>query len=469
MKFGMRLFFGLLLIFPGVTPAQEVLTLDDCIELALQNRASIIAARGFEDLAKADQRAALGAFLPNVDAGYNYSETRSRDITSDVQVPDEFSQIRWDAEQFNPETGTWEPAQVEASRTISTKIEEIDLPDQDRTNKSLDFTARMSILDFSNVFDYMGARSSRAKARLDVIASEQDLILAVKTAYYAYLANVENVAVQDQAVERSEEQLKLINSKYELGSASKSDVLKQKVQSGNDKLAQLSARNGVTTSRAALAYTIGIDPRRNVEFSTDYTERQFKGSLEDAISYGLEHRPSVLSLQKDVDATRSYARARRAGYLPTLSGFASLAFTDGTRGDTVTFNFSDRSTTIGFQVNWNIFDGFFRERQITSARVAHNNAKALLADERNLTSSAIQTAFLDIEQLQQQKQVAEETVASAQEDMNITQEKYNLGAATILDLLVAQVSLRDAQVALIRVDFDLNAKVAELENAMGKM
>ena len=59
--------------------------------------------------------------------------------------------------------------------------------------------------------------------------------------------------------------------------------------------------------------------------------------------------------------------------------------------------------------------------------------------------------------------------AAAEEDLKITREKYNLGAATILDLLDAQVSLKTAQVALIQVDFDLNLAVAKLENAMGKV
>jgi outer membrane protein TolC len=71
--------------------------------------------------------------------------------------------------------------------------------------------------------------------------------------------------------------------------------------------------------------------------------------------------------------------------------------------------------------------------------------------------------------LKQQRTVAEETVASATEDIKITQEKYNLGAATILDLLDAQVSLKRAEVSLISVDFDLNRAIASLEKSMGKL
>ncbi|MEW5924771.1 MAG: TolC family protein, partial [Candidatus Zixiibacteriota bacterium] len=61
----------------------------------------------------------------------------------------------------------------------------------------------------------------------------------------------------------------------------------------------------------------------------------------------------------------------------------------------------------------------------------------------------------------------EENVAAAREDMSLIQEKYNLGAATILELLDAQVSLITAQNNKVEVDFDYNLSIARLENAMG--
>jgi outer membrane protein len=92
-----------------------------------------------------------------------------------------------------------------------------------------------------------------------------------------------------------------------------------------------------------------------------------------------------------------------------------------------------------------------------------------LSDTRNSTIATVKSSYMEIEQLKKQVEVSTENVAAAEEDFRITQEKYNLGAATILDLLTSQVSLKEAQVALIRVQFDLNLAVARLENAMGKM
>ena len=418
----------------GAFAQSGTLTLDDCIELALHMRGSVIAARGAESLAKANQRSALGAFLPRVSAGWDYYKSKQRDQTT----------------QFEG-------------------FDEVEVADQDGDGTNLTLSGSMDLVDFKNFFNFASARANRAAARLDVINSEQDLIYSVKLSYYAYLASVENVDVQEQAVARSEEQLKLITSRYDLGSASLSDVLKQKVQSGNDKLAFLRARNAVVTSRATLAYTIGLDPNSDANFSSEYKVSEITGTLDEVVEFGLTHEPGLLSYAKNVDAARHAVRSGYASYLPTLGGYARYNISDGSSGDTLLFNFSSKTTTYGLTASWSIFDGFNREAGFTSAKVRLNNSRAGLADTRNLVVQEIKTAYFEIEQQKEAKNVAGENVDAANEDLKITQEKYKLGAATILDLLDAQVSLKKAQVSLIQADFDMNLAIAQLENAMGKM
>ncbi|MFQ5499755.1 MAG: TolC family protein [Candidatus Zixiibacteriota bacterium] len=418
----------------------EQLTLDDCIELALKNRASIIAARGRETTAGMDKLNALGAFLPQVRASYSYNKGRQFGIDPPNRIFDDTGKV------------------------IGFSDEQDIGPD-----KRYSVDASISVFNLSNWLNYFGARASKKAAHLDVISSEQDLILAVKTSYYAYLASAQNVDVQQQAVDRSQEQLKLIQSKFDLGSAAKSDVLKQKVRLGNDKLEQLRATNAVITTRATLAWTIGVDPNTDMQFDTSYISREYSGGLDAAVNFGLEHEPGLLSARAELDASNLGVHSRLADYLPTVSVFGSYSDFSGTQAFPSVFDYSFKNRNFGFSVSLNIFDGFSRERNLSRARVTRNNAHALLADTRNQVSRDIKTAFYDIEQQREAMLVSQENVDAAQEDLNITQEKYNLGAATILDLLDAQVSLKQAQVSLIRVAFDLNLAIAQLEQAMGKM
>ncbi len=444
----------------GAVQAKE-LTLDDCIDLALKNRASIIRARGAESMAGAAKMSALGAFLPNIRGSYSYSKGKESNIdpANERGVGDPF--VKFDTVIVGADTA------IDAGYAYGS-YETVEEQDQG-PSKSLYARADMSVFNLANWFDLASANASRARAHLDVLASEQDLIYSVKVSYYGYLASEENLDVQEEAVKRADEQLKLIQSRYDLGSASLSDVLKQKVQFGNDRLALLRAQNGVTNSKADLAYTIGIDPRQEHEFATGYAVGGYDGTLDDAVDFGLTNNPGLLGQMKTVDEARHGVWSAKSGYLPTLSVYADYRKFNGTQAYPVSFDYSSNTRSYGFTVSWNIFDGFFRERSVTNAKISHNNARAALADTRNLTASRVKTAYLDIDQLKEQKTVSSENVAAAEEDLKITQEKYNLGAATILDLLDAQVSLKQAQVALIQVDFDLNLAIAKLENAMGKM
>ena len=425
------------------------MTLDDCIALALKNRASIISSRNAEELAAAGKRAAIGAFLPKIDASYRYTRNEISNIKPDEVIYD----------------------------SLGTPIDSVPVPDLKSTTKQWDIGGGISFTLPDAWFSYAAARYEHEAARLDVIASEQDLIYAVKQAFYLYLAAVQDVTVQEEAVKRSDEQLKLIQSKFELGSAAKSDVLKQKVQVGNDQLSLLQAKNSVTNANATLAYTIGLDPMQDHEFSKLYTVRQYDGTLTDAVQFGLTHQPALLSTEQSIKSANQSLKSAWSGYLPKFSPYVSYGYSRVT-GPRQSYNpfvgssqgtSSQNTLTYGFSVNLNIFDGFARERQLKAAKVAKNNLQANYADSRSLTASRIKTAYLNIEQLKQRQQVARDNVDAATEDLKITQEKYNLGAATILDLLNAQVSLKQAQVSQISADFDLNVAISNLENAMGKM
>ncbi|MEE8577531.1 MAG: TolC family protein, partial [candidate division Zixibacteria bacterium] len=401
--------------------AQEVLTLDDCINIALEKRASIIMARGAEQSASAAKRSALGAFLPGANVSYNYSKGKETSI---------------------------EPA--------NGGIDEQDIGPR----KSWSLRSGMDLVNISNFYNYAGAAAAKAQAELDVLSSENDMRFAVKTAYYAYLAMEENVLVQGDAVKRADEQLKLIESRFELGSAALSDVLKQKVQSGNDHLALLRAKNAVTNTKADLAYTIGLDPRQEYVFSLDYAVSQYSGSLSEAINLGLGGNPSLLSLNKTVDQSNHAVKAAMASYLPRIGGSFDYTRFEGTVAFPFSQDYSSNAYTYGFSISLNVFDGFLREKRVSDAKVWRNNARANEADGRNKTVADIKTAYLDIEQLAEQKVVSDGNVEAAEEDLKITQEKYNLGAATILEILESQEALKKAQVSLIQVDFDNNLAVA---------
>ena len=91
-----------------------------------------------------------------------------------------------------------------------------------------------------------------------------------------------------------------------------------------------------------------------------------------------------------------------------------------------------------------------------------------LKQAENAVALAVKQAYLGVELAVESRRLAEQTEASAQEDFNLAQEKYNLGAATILDLLDALESLTRAQNDKVNALYDHFVAVAGLEKAIGR-
>ena len=300
----------------------ETYTLDQCLQLARKNRASIVRAKGAKRDAAASVKRQFGRiFLPNITGSYRTSESRERDQTTESLTrngfPSSIVTITNDTLGVFVDTG--------GARNVVTNP----VPDQDRTSSAFQLSANMTLFDgLSNIHDYLGVKKTKQRAEFDLRRAEQNIDLRVRTAYFAYLANVRNLAVQEEAVKRSKEQLNLVQSRYDVGSAALSDVLKQKVQYGNDNIALLDARNGVATSKADLGFEVGLDLNVDAEFDTTYVDDKYDGGIEDAIQTGLTSHPGLRASELDVDVNKEFMRSAYGEYLPSVSAFVSETWSD---------------------------------------------------------------------------------------------------------------------------------------------
>lgn len=448
-------FCAFIMVFGAFCAAQaETLTLDDCIEIALKKNQDIIRARNQVKTADGTLWTAFGDFLPSVSASISSSETHSPEYTS--------TEALFITKQPDPGDTILIPPDTLRIASMETQ--------GGGTSKSygIGASARLTVFNGGqNIFNYLSSRASKKYYRHIAESSEQDLVLNVKTYYYNYLRANDQLAISEEAVKRGEEQYKLAKSRYEVGSASKSDVLKAQVQFGNDKLDLLAAQNNVKVAKASLAYYIGVDVNSDVEFSKEVPLKTYDGTELEALKIGLANHPGLLASEQLLTASRNDLRSAYGQYLPTLSLDLSKNWSAGSWSRVSELNADDSRWTFSASLSIPIFSGFSRKSNVTRAKVSLNNAQAAYYYSQNNIALGIKEAYLEIQRADQALGVAEENVAAAKEDMSLIQEKYNLGAATILELLDAQVSLITAQNNKVEADFDYNLAVAQLENAMG--
>ncbi|SYZ73489.1 exported hypothetical protein [Candidatus Zixiibacteriota bacterium] len=413
------------------TVSAEVLTLDDCIRLALKNYPDVIRAQNQVKVAKGTVWQAFGSFLPSLSVGASRNENRSE--PGDYVINNQTYHSDGVLKQY-----------------------------------SISGSSGITLFDGGqNIFNYLGSKADKSYYEFLAEQSRQSLILTVKTTYYAYLAALRAKTNGDEAVKRGEEQYKLANSKFEVGSASKSDVLKAQVQYGNDKLSLLDAENSIQTTRANLAYLIGVDVNSNVEFSPDFKQREFTDTEESSLKYALENQPALLASKSNLKAAKYDLRSTRGQYLPSITFSVGRSYTANTWSRVNDLKKEDAQWSLRTSINFSIFNNFQREASMARSKANLNNAKADYFYAQNNVAFQVKKAYLEITRSRQALQLAQDNESAATEDLALVQEKYNLGAATILDMLDAQVNLITAQNNKTQAEFDYNLAIANLENAMG--
>ncbi len=422
--------------------AADVYTLEECIQRALETDPAVTEARSAVSTAGAGVWQQYGQFLPTASFGLTSSQTYRGPINRDV----------WYGEnQVHVDDPNWAY----------------------QKDYSGGFSFRQTLFDgLQNVWNLMGSRASKRQAEASHAQTKSNLVFAVKSDYYLVLKAKRDLEVAQEAVKRSEELLKLFEEKYELGSASLSEVLKQKVQYGNDRLTLLTAERLLEVRKDQLAIDIGVDPNIDLDVQEIELRKEPLEELPDLIREALQTHPDILAARAGVDAYRYDVRSAWGWYLPSLTLSYSYAWGNNFFGDLTEDVFNLRAQNSGaslrLSLSLNIFDGFTRERNLTRAKSGLTNTRARFIYVRNTVVKVIEDSHLAANLAEETLEVTEETERAASEDFDLVQAKYNLGAAALWELLDAQVSLREAQFNNVKAEFDYNLALAKLQNAMGK-
>ena len=252
--------------------------------------------------------------------------------------------------------------------------------------------------------------------------------------------------------------------KLHAGSATRSDSLRSVVDLGNAHLAQLQAQANLASSQANLGRQIGV--AQQVQAEPDSALAPFPDTAalrEDVVA----NAPLVAQADAQARVAQTQVTVARAQYFPSLSAGYANGFTGFDAPWNSTSNYVN-NWTLRFTVSWSIFNGFTREQQLVTADVNRDVAVSQAGDTRRAVNAqltqqiaALQTAFAQID-------IASANVAAGTEDLRVQQERYRVGAGTILDLLTSESSLTQAETNLVQARFNYNIARASLEALVGK-
>ena len=282
----------------------------------------------------------------------------------------------------------------------------------------------------------------------------------MKISYYNAVATRELVRVEEDRVRRQEDQLSFVEQQLELGRATRSDVLRSQVDLNNAKVALLNAQNSARNAQYALAEAVGLSEPLMPE-STDVPVAPFTWEKEELMTMAFAGAPGLVSARAQAEADQAAVASAKSAYLP------SLRFSGGWAWANSEFPPQNRSWSVSLSGSYPLFNGFSRENQLYTAKAQADQSRSAERAEELQLRKDIDGAYGTTVAAQASRGLAEQTVELSREDLRVTQERYRLGLATILDLQSAQITLLQAEVDLIRAQFDYQLGLARLEALLG--
>ncbi|HEX9690480.1 MAG TPA: TolC family protein [Gemmatimonadales bacterium] len=397
-------------------------TLGEAVDMALRANPQMVQARGQVAVASASKREAIGNWLPSISGSSSWSRNSSS---------------RWDDRTQTTVTG--------GSSSLSAGL-----------------SASMTLFDgFRTPAQNRAANAGFDAADAALVNQEFQIALQTKQTFFNALAQHDLVAVSETQIQRAEEQLKVSREKLAAGQATRSDTLRSAVELANARLQLLNAQTNRATAEASLARLIGVDGSvRAVSDANLFSE--ITVDTASVRAEAINNSPAVAQADANARAAQANLAVSRGQYFPTVSASYSNSYS----GQQISQ--LGNSWSIRLSMSWPLFNGFTRETGITRSVTSRDAAIAQAEDARRSVNADLTQYLAALAAARSSIEIAIASRAAAAEDLRVQQERYRLGAATIVEVLTSQVSLDQAEVDIIRARFDYLVARAQLEALIGR-
>jgi outer membrane protein len=338
----------------------------------------------------------------------------------------------------------------------------------DAWNYSKGYSANLQLFDGGQRwYNYKAATANVDAFGANEVAARYNVALNVKQQYYAVLAARESESAANRQLEQVAENLKVAQLKVIAGTATRSDSLRAAIQVANARLAILTAQNNVRVANAALTRLIGSTTQVTA-VAADTADVGAVTIDSASLAKLADDGPTVRAAAAQFAAARSSHTAARTPYLPTLS--ASYRTNLNNSSDRFTWGGgpTSASNNLSFNFAYPLFNNYAREQALTLAQVNEINAEASYKDVRLGQQQQLTQLIGTVRTAQERVAIQLVTIASAEEDLRVQKQRYDLGASTLLDVLTSESTLDAARAALIQARFDARTAKAQVEALVGR-
>lgn len=402
---------------------QEKLSLEDAIKIALDNNYSISIARNQKEISENNYSIGNAGFLPELSANASYSE-----------------------------------------RTTDTKQKYLDGRAIDRkgagsTNLSAAVALNWTIFDGFEMFaSYSLLKELSDIGKLNFKQTVESNIAKIISTYFEIVREEQVIKVIQSNIQLSEERVSIAESKRDVGSGSKFDLLRAQADLNEDKAALLREELKLVQAKITLNQLLG----RNIETdfaATDTIQIGFDLLFDDLIA-GLEDSNSEIQIAlKNKNISGAEILLAKSEWYPQISLNAGYDFSDATTEAGFIQTNRNQGYYYGIRASLSLFNGLNTKRKIENAKIASLNSELSYNDIVQNVKAELLNSYKSYRNSLDRVKLETDNLKVAEENVDIALERLRLGNITPLEFRETQRQLFDAESRLLSAKYD--AKIAE--------
>jgi outer membrane protein len=434
--------FGVLFLLLYGNVFAQVISLRQCIEIALENSPQIKLAANEAQIAKQMTRQAKKDFLPQLAFTGNY---KRQSMIPEIEIP-----------AVELPLGNQTVPLFPGEHFTLGSLDTYDF----RLNLSQPLFTGFKLRNKANSLSALANSKS-----YDLAAARSEVVNKVVNGYSNVLKAERFLDIARSGLEQVQTHLKDTEAFLSQGLARKTELLVVKVKESEAQLAVLQAQNGVEIAKAALGTLLGKPLPDSSLFQAPDIAAIREVQPDSSLKLAFRSRPELSSLELLQQSARFAEKAVRGNRLPNIVAIGSYGY--GRPGlDLVNNEWMDY-WVVGVNAEWSLWSWGKTSSQIQQAQLQVQSVQEVIRQTRLGIELDVRQACSKVNEALQRKQVAQQLVGRADETLRVISSSYKQGTASNTEYLDAQADLTRAQLQKAQAEIDCISAYADWQRAVG--